>query len=65
MKQHIVTIVVDQSISNKDLYEHICMEKIKKVYKFSGKCDNQQKYKAIIEVALVYNTQGLMGNIQM
>ena len=32
---------------------------IKKLYKCTGKIDDQQQYKAIIEVAMVSNTEGL------
>ena len=36
-KQHMVTIGVNQSLSNNAMYEHICMENIKKLYKYDGK----------------------------
>ena len=48
LKQHIITIGVDQSLSNSAIYEHKCMENMKELYKPAGKCDNQQQYKAII-----------------
>ena len=44
-----VTIVIDQSLSNSAMYEHRCLENIKKLYKSDSKCDNQQQYKAILE----------------
>ena len=31
MKQHMFTILVDQSVSYSDLYEHICLENINKL----------------------------------
>ena len=40
-----VAIGVDQSLSNSSMYEHICLENIKKLYKSAGKCDDQQKRK--------------------
>ena len=33
-----VPIVLDKLLSNSDLYEYICLENIKKSYKYSGKC---------------------------
>ena len=42
LKDHIQTIGVDPSVSNNAVYEHKCHENIKKLYKQSGKCDNQQ-----------------------
>ena len=48
-----VTIGVDQSLSNSTMYEHRCLGNIKQLYKYSGKCDDQKQYKAIIEVAMV------------
>ena len=36
--------------------------KNKKLYKSSGKCDYQQQYKAIIEVAMVFTTDGFTNN---
>ena len=45
--------MVNQSLSNSDLYEHICLENIKKSYKSAGKCANKQQYKAILEAAMV------------
>ena len=42
--KHMVAIGLDQSLSNNALYEHRCLENIKKLYKSYEKCDNQQKY---------------------
>ena len=44
-----VTLVLDQLLSNSAMCEHICLENIKKLYKYSGECEYQQHYKAIIE----------------
>ena len=38
---------------------------MKKLYKYSGKCDYQQKYKAIIEASMVYTPEVLKDNIPM
>ena len=57
-----VTIGVDQYFSNSDLYGHRCLEKIKMFYKYSGKCDNQHQYKAILGVSMVSTPGGLTKN---
>ena len=44
-----VAIGDDQSLSNSSMYEHRCLENIKELCKTSGKCDDKQQYKAIIE----------------
>ena len=44
-----VAIGDDQSLSNSYLYEHICMENIKNLYKTSEKFDVQQNDKKTIE----------------
>ena len=38
-EKHMVTIGVDQSLSNSAVYEHRCLENIKKLYKSVGECD--------------------------
>ena len=45
-------------MSNNDLFEHKCLQKIKKLYKHTGKCDNQQRFKDIIETAMVSTPEG-------
>ena len=44
-----VTIEIDQLLSNSPLYKHTCLENIKKLYKYTGKRDDKQQYKAITE----------------
>ena len=53
LKQHMVKSQVDLLLSDSELYEHISMENINKLYKSSEGCDNQQEYKAIIESAKI------------
>ena len=53
-----VIIGVDQSLSNSAMYEHRCLENIKKLYKNSVKCDNQQQKKEIIEAEMVSTPEG-------
>ena len=53
LKDHVQTIGIDQYLSNNALYEHKCLENIKKLYKQAGKCDDQQQFKDILEDAMV------------
>ena len=62
LKYHVQTIGVDPSFSNNSLNEHKCLENIKKGYKQSGKCDNQQKFKDILEAAMVSTPEGFIDN---
>ena len=48
-EKHMISIGVDQSLSNSNFYERRCTENTRKSYKTVGKCDDQQQYKAIIE----------------
>ena len=60
-----VTIVIDQSLSNSAMYEHICQENIKKLHNSAGKYDYQQQYKYIIESAMVSTPEIFTGNSPM
>ena len=62
MKQYIVTIGVYLSLSNSVFYEHRCLENIKKLYEYDGKCKDQQQYKYIIETATVSTPEGFTDN---
>ena len=53
IKDHVQNIGIDPSLSNNTIYEHKCLENIKKIYKQVGKCDDQQQFKDIIEAAMV------------
>ena len=46
-------IGIDQSLSNGDIFEHIFLQNINKLYKHAGKCDDQQQIKYIIEADMV------------
>ena len=59
-----VTIGVEQQLSDNDWYKHICLEKNKKLYKPSNKCDVQYKYKAILEAEIVSITKGFTEKFQ-
>ena len=53
LKDHVQTIGIDQSLSNNAIYEHKCLENIKKIYKQAGQCDDQQQFKYILEAGMV------------
>ena len=56
------TIGIDQSLSNSALFKHMCLQNIKKLYKNSRKCDNQQQFKYILEAAMVSTPEGFTNN---
>ena len=47
------TIGIDQSLCNRSSFEHKCMNNIKNIYQYAGKCDNQQNLKGVIDSAVV------------
>ena len=53
LKDHVLNTGIDKSVSNKTLYEHKFLENIKKSYKKAGKCNDKQKFKDILEAAMV------------
>ena len=61
----IITIGVYQYLSNSEMYGNTFMENIKKLYKYDGKCDYQQQYKAILEAEMVTITEGFTDNSPM
>ena len=63
LKDHVQTIGIDLSLSKNTIYEHKCLENIKKIYKQAGKCDYQQQFKDILESAIVYTPEGFTDNI--
>ena len=65
LKQHMVTIGVDQLLSDSTIHEHRCMEKIKKLNKSSIECNNQQNYKVILETSMISKHEGFIENSQM
>ena len=65
LKQHMVIIGVDKSLSNSDLYKHRCLGNFILKDKSSGKFDDKQQYKEIIEDAVVSNPEGFTNNSQI
>ena len=64
-KQQMVTIVVDQYLISSAMYEHRCLEDIKKLYKSVGKSEYQQQYKAILGEDIVSTPEGFTDNSTM
>ena len=58
LKYHVQTIGIDQYLRKNALYEHKCLENMKKLYKQAGKCDYQQPFKDILEDAIVSTPGG-------
>ena len=56
LKYHVQTIGIHLSLSNDAIYEQKCLEKIKRLFKQAGKCDDQQQLKDIIDDAMVSTT---------
>ena len=56
------TIVTGQSLSNGDIFRNRRLQKIKKLYKHYGKCDNQQQFKHNLEATMVSIPKVFTGN---
>ena len=63
LKYHAQTFGIEQSLSNNYLYEKKCLENIKKLYKQAGKCDDQKKFKDILEDDMVSTPEGFTDDI--
>ena len=59
---HVQTIGIYQSLIKSTIYEHKCLEIIKKLYKKAGKCDNQLQFKYILEAAMVSTNEVFTNN---
>ena len=53
LKQHIVTIIIYQTLSNCTMYKHRYLENINKLYPFSVKCDDQLQFRSILGASMV------------
>ena len=53
LKYHLQKIGIDQSLSSNTIYEHKCLETIKKVNIQAGKCGDQHQFKYILEYSMV------------
>ena len=55
-------ICIYQSLINNALFEHRFIQNINKLDQHAGKCDDQQKFKDIIEAAIVYTLEVFTDN---
>ena len=62
LKDHVKTIGIDQSLRKNALFEHRFLQNIKKLYKHSGKCDNQQHFKDILNSTMIYTSEVFTNN---
>ena len=62
IKDHMNTIGIDQSLINSDIFEHRCLQNIKKLYQHSEKCGDQQQLKDILQADMVYTPEGFIKN---
>ena len=62
LKYHVQTIGIYQSLRKNALYEHKCLENIKKLYKQAGKWDDQNQFKDILEAVMVSTPEGDTNN---
>ena len=53
------TIRVEKPLRNNVFYEHGCLENMRKYYKAAGKCYIKQRYKAALEIVMVYTNECL------
>ena len=56
LEQYIVYIGVYPSFKNNTVYKHTFLDNIKKLYKYSDKCENGQQFKSIIDEYVVSTT---------
>ena len=58
LKYSVQTIGIHPFLNKNYIYEHKCLENMKKLYKQSDKCDNQQQFKYILEADMVSTPEG-------
>ena len=59
-KDHLKNVGIDQWSSNSALFEHRCLQNIKKLYKHAGKWYNQQQFKDILGDVIVSHPEGFI-----
>ena len=62
LKYHVHTIGIHPSLSNNAIYEHKCLENIKKLYKQDGKFEDQKQFKDVLEADMVATPEGFTYN---
>ena len=65
LKQHMVTIGIDQLLSNCAMYEHRFPGKLKKLYTSASKFYDQLRFKAILRASMVSTTDIFTDNSPM
>ena len=53
IKDHMKTIGIDQSVSNRDSFKHNFFKNIKEIYQRACKCNDQKTFKDVIEDAMI------------
>ena len=62
LEDHMKTIGIDRLSFTRYSFEHRCKNNIKNIYQHTGKCDDKQKLKDILEAALLSTTEGITYN---
>ena len=62
LEDHIYNIGIYQSLCARSSFEHKCMNNIKYIYQYSGKCDDQQNLKYIIDAYMVSSPELVTDN---
>ena len=55
-------LVFTESSFTRSSFEHRCMNNIKKIYQYAGKCEDQQNLNYILEAALLSTPEGFTDN---
>ena len=53
LEDHMKTIGIDLSLSNRSSFEQKCLNNIQKIYWHAGKCDDQKNLKDVLDSAMV------------
>ena len=53
---------MDQSSFTRSSFEHRCMNNIKKIYQYAGKCNDKKNLKDIIDAAIISTPEGVTDN---
>ena len=53
LEDHMNTVGINQSLSNRPSVEHKCLNNIKYIYQHAGKCGDQQNLKDVLDSAMV------------
>ena len=57
LKYHMKNIGISQSLSNSASFEHKCLNNTKEIHQHSGKCDEPQNFKDVLEDAMVSTSE--------